>query len=199
MAKPIVVRFKGAESRFDFAKLERKKLYGSRRRMPLGANGEPCKRAALTDDGRFLVRSGMSAQGYFTDDGRWIPNRELQGITAEGSVVEKLASTLGEAQDLTACTPQTLLDHKLTTIYMLDAQDVDAGLQVALEGGEVFQFDFNYRADFRAETGFILQNKEGLFVLVGTPALPEWVETSAPPPIVEAEEEEEDELDFEMF
>ena len=50
MAKPIVVRFEGAESRFDFAKLERKKLYGSRRRMPLDAAGEPCKRAALTDD-----------------------------------------------------------------------------------------------------------------------------------------------------
>ena len=199
MAKPIVVSLGDAESRFDFSKLERKKLYGSRRRIPQDHSGEACKRASLTDDGQFLIQSGMTAQGYFTDDHRWVPNKELVGIE-NGEVVEKVPSTLGEAQTLEACTPQRLLDHRLTTVYMLEGQDVDPALAAALEKGELFTFAFNYRADFRAETGFLLQNKEGIFVLVGVEAKAEWLEPSAPPPLIEEEEEElEDELDFEMF
>ena len=198
MAKPIVVEYQGETSRFDFSKLARKKLYGSRRRIPLDKSGEPCKRAALTDDGRFLIQSGMSAQGYFTEDNRWVPNGELQGIDANGAVVEKVPSTLGEAQPLEKTTPQVLLDHKLSSVYLLDAQDIDPQLQSALASGDIFQFAFNYRADFRAEAGFLLENKEGYFALVGVPTTPTWIETTAPPPVLE-EEEDDDDLDFEMF
>ena len=199
MAKPIVVRLDSEESRFDFSKLERKKLYGARKRMSLDASGERCERAALTQDGRFLIRSGMTAQGYFTDGGRWIPNKGLQGIAQDGSVVEKIGSTLGEAQDLEPCTAQELLDHRLTTVYMLEPHELGPQLGAKLESGGLFRFAFNFRADFRAECGFLVQNDEGIFVMVGVPAPSDWVETTAPPPLVEVEEEEEDELDFEMF
>ena len=199
MAKPIVVRFKGEESRFDFSKLERKKLYGSRRRVNLDGNGEPCARAKLTEDGRFLLRSGMTSRGYFTDAGKWIPNKELQGIAEGGGVVEKVAGTLGVAQTLEGCEPQELLDHRLTAVYMLEAQDLDAKLEKALADGSIFRFPFNYRPDFRAETGFLLQNDEGVFALVGVRAESEWVENTSAPPLIEEEIDEDDELDFEMF
>jgi len=51
MVKPIVVSLNGVESSFDHAKVERKRLYGERRRVPLDARGEPCTKSAFTTDG----------------------------------------------------------------------------------------------------------------------------------------------------
>ena len=199
MARSLVMNFKGEESRFDFSKLERRKLYGKRRRIAMDRDGNPCKRASLTEDGQFLIQSGMTAQGYFTDDMRWIPNSDLVGLV-DGKPVEKIPSTLGEPQDLEATTAQQLLDLRLSAVYMLTGQSVDAGLQAALDAGEIFTFPFNYRSDFRAETAFIVANKVGTFVLVGTPTTPEWLEPAAAPPIIDdTDEGEDDELDFEMF
>jgi len=39
MAKAIVVAFNGEESSFAFAKLDRSRLYGARRRVPLDQSG----------------------------------------------------------------------------------------------------------------------------------------------------------------
>jgi hypothetical protein len=56
MAKPIIVSLNGVESSFDHSKVERKRLYGERRRVPLDAAGEPCVKSALTTDGQYLLR-----------------------------------------------------------------------------------------------------------------------------------------------
>ena len=54
--------------------------------------------------------------------------------------------------------------------------------------------------DAEAETAFIIANKAGTFVLVGTPTEAEWLEPAAPPPVIDdTDEGEDDELDFEMF
>ncbi len=63
MAKAIVVEHEGAVSSFAFNKIDRSRLYGRRRRVALDPAARPCTRAALTDDGALLLRSGMTAQG----------------------------------------------------------------------------------------------------------------------------------------
>ena len=201
MAKPIVVRFKGQESRFDHKKLSRRKLYGYRRRQAVDAKGEACAKANLTEDGRFLLRSGMTAQGYFTQAGRWVPNRELVGLDEKGAVVEKVASTLGAAQDLEEVQPQVLLDLRMSSVYTLAEQDVDPNLKAALEGGSIFRFAFNYRGDYEAETAFLVANKAGTFAVVGDVTSPEWIEPVAVQTVAIEDEEDpfEDDLDFEMF
>ncbi len=200
MAKAIIVTHNGEESRFDFAKLERAKLYGSRRRVALDATGAPCKRASLTQDGRFLLQSGMTAQGYLAADGRWIPNAELVGLDAEGRVVEKQPSTLGVAQPLAEVPPRDLFDLRVSSTYALTVQHLESGLQAALDAGKVFRFDFNYRGDFRPETAFLVKNDAGYFAIVGALATPIWIEPAAsPPPIPAAEDAASDDLDFEMF
>ncbi len=200
MAKAIIVTHAGQESRFDFTKLERAKLYGARRRVALDAAGEPCKRASLTQDGRFLLQSGMTAQGYLTPEGRWVPNAELVGLDADGKPLEKQASTLGVAQALEEVPARDLFDLRVTSTYALTVQELDAALGAALDAGKVFRFVFNYRGDYRAEVGFLVKNDAGCFAVVGSPALPQWIEpAAAPPPIPPAEEAEADEIDFEMF
>jgi len=201
MAKPIVVCFNGQESRFDHKKLSRRKLYGYRRRQAVDADGATCAKANLTEDGRFLLRSGMTAQGYFTEAGRWVPNRELVGLDAEGSVVDKVASTLGAAQPLERVSPQVLLDLRMSSVYALAEQSVDPELKEALEGGMIFRFAFNYRGDYEAETAFLVANKSGTFAVVGDVTAPEWVEPVTVQTVASEEDEDpfEDDLDFEMF
>lgn len=198
MPRPIVVTFSGKNSEFSFKKLERRKLYGSKKRIPLDKDDQPCKRAAITEDGEFLLKTGMVTQGYFDSSETWVPNKNLVGLL-DGVVVEKNESTLGVAQQLEAVEPSVLLDCRILSTYLLDEQNIDEALAKALDEGQLYRFCFNYRADYHAETGFLLKNSEGYFALVGIPAESTWQAPSAPPPIDDDEDELDDDLDFEMF
>ena len=202
MARQIVVQLGESSSTFDFKKVDRKKLYGSRKRMPLDPTGEPCTRASLTEDGALLIQSGMTAQGYFTDDGYWVPNKELIGLDDEGEPVEKRPSTLGEPQALDGpLGPEALLDTKIHAVYALAADEVDEALVAKLAEGALFRFPFSYRGDYSEDVGFLVQNPDGdLFALVGRTLEPEWRDPEERiPTFTEDEDDDDDELDFEMF
>lgn len=202
MAKPIVLTYQGKESSFAHTKLDRTKLYGKRQRVPLDQTGERCERAELTRDGSLVIRSKMTAQGYFDEQDCWVPNARLVGLDAEGQVVEKVGSTLGVAQALEGpVDPAQVLELGLRSVYQLDPDAVEAELSDALDRGEIFRFRFNYRADYNAETAFLLANDNGVFALIGNPTQSEWCEFEAVAPVAfdEADDEEDDDLDFEMF
>ncbi len=202
MARKIVVRLEDSESSFAFAKVDRKKLYGSRRRIPLDPTGERCTRAALTDDGALLIQSGMTAQGYFTADGYWVPNKELVALDEEGEPLPKRPSTLGEPQALEGpLGPEALLDTKVHAVYALDPEEVDETLVVKLTEGALFRFPFSYRGDYSQDVAFLIANGDGeLFALVGRDLDPDWRDPEERiPTFTEDEDDDDDELDFEMF
>ena len=198
MAKPIIVSLNGTESAFDHAKVERKRLYGERRRVPLDADGEPCLKSALTADGQYLLQSGMTAQGYFDEEGRWLQKSQLVGIGSDGEPLQIQPSTLGLAQALEPTPPGTILEHTIEAVYGLDPLTVDGALMTRLEAGEVFKFGFNYSADYHQESAFLLKSTEGVFCLVGVPFTVSWSEPGKVADIA-ADEETSDDLDFEMF
>ena len=198
MAKPIILTLDGVESTFDHGKLERTRLYGARRRIPLDPAGQPCQRAALTTDGLYLLQGGMTAQGYFDETGRWLQKSQLVGLDADGQPLELKGSTLGVAQPLTAVDPAEVLRHTIDAVYMLEATTVDAALAKRLDSDEVFRFGFNYGADCHEETAFLLRNTEGCFCLVGVPLAPVWAEPGKVA-VVPDTAEATDDLDFEMF
>jgi hypothetical protein len=197
MAKPIVLRYKGQEASFDHKKIDRSKLYGRKKRIPLDPEGNPCRRAELTDDGSILLVSGMTAQGYFGEDDRWIPSKELIGITEDGTSLEVVKSTLGVAQELEPATPEDLLDLEVLSVYQLDPVELPGDLKTELDEGHLFRFPFNYRDDFHAETGILVANQAGLFAVIGNPVPPEWLELETLAPVEDADDS--DDLDFEMF
>ena len=201
MAKTIRVVLDGVETHFDFKKLDRAKLYGRRIRMLLDSDGEPCTRASLTMDGSTLVRAGMTAQGYFDEDGTWIPNGDLVGLSEDGHALDRIPSTLGEPQQLRPCPASDVLDMRLQAVYMLDSEALDPALDEALRSGASFAFDFNYRPDFRSEQGFLVANEHGVFALVGTRTEPDWCELDQPAlPITEDDSDDDsDDLDFDFF
>lgn len=199
MAKPIVVALDGVESSFTHGKIERSKLYGARKRIPLDMDGNPCLKASLTADGLYLLQSGMTAQGYFDEAGRWLQKNELVGLDEDGQPLELQPSTLGVAQPLERVSPVEVLHHSIDAVYALEPSLIDAALQERLDGGDVFRFGFNYGADYHMETGFLVKNEEGFFCLVGVPCKSNW---SEPGKVVVASEDdptESDELDFDMF
>jgi len=98
MAKPIIINYDGESASFQHSKVDRSKLYGSRKRLSLDPSGETCQRCELSDDGSTLIISGMTSQGYFDDDTNWIPNKELVGMDFNGTVLEKAPATLGIAR-----------------------------------------------------------------------------------------------------
>ncbi|HJN74100.1 MAG TPA: hypothetical protein QGF58_09235 [Myxococcota bacterium] len=81
MARQIAVTLDGVTTCFDFKKVDRSKLYGRRVRVPLDGDGEPCTRASLTADGSTLIRVGMTAQGYFDEDGTWVAVCPMNGVS----------------------------------------------------------------------------------------------------------------------
>lgn len=201
MAKSIVVSLGGVESSFGLEKLDRTKLYGRRERRPLDPEGRRCERAEITRDGSLLVRSGMTAQGYFDEGGAWIPNRDLVGLDRDGNVLPQVPSTLGVVQALEGpIAPEEVLDLAVRTVYVLEPDGLDPALEQQLRAGAAFRFAFNYRADYQAETAVLVANDSGVFALVGRPITPPWASLELPvaPPSFDTDDDD-DELDFEMF
>ena len=80
MAKPIIITKDNKDSIFQIKKIERKKLYGYRKRLAIDENNEECKRASLTEDGQILIKSGMTSQGWYIDGGKQIEANEIGAI-----------------------------------------------------------------------------------------------------------------------
>jgi hypothetical protein len=200
MASTINVVLGDDEAVFTFTPVDRAALYGKRRRIALDESGQPCSRASLLDDGSMLLRSGMTAQGYFLPDGTWVPQGELEAVNPDGSSPERVPSTIGTPQPLAPATPDDVLDLHVQTVYALQPESMPDGLAAQLEAGDLFSFAFNYRPDYRAETAILLANDEGYWALIGNPAPAEWQQLASVTAIVEASDDAgDDDLDFEMF
>ena len=200
MAKSIVIKYADKLASFQHSKVDRSKLYGSRKRISLDPSGEACQRCELSDDGSTLIMPGMTSQGYFDHNTNWIPNKELIGMDFKGNVLEKAPATLGVAQVAKVSELESLLDLSVDSIYQLEPEEVSDSIQSILESGKVFNFPFNYRADYHAESAYLLLNKEGYFLLIGNPVEPQWMDLEQiAMETFEEDSEDDDDLDFEMF
>lgn len=200
MAKPIIVTWGGVQSSFDHEKLDRAKLYGKRQRQILDPYEQRCERAELSRDGTLLIRSGMTAQGYFDEGGAWVPNGDLVGLDADGNPLPRVPSTLGEPQELTGpVDPGELLDLSVRSVYTLDPNGLDPKLEAELRGGKVFRFPFCYRGGYDTELAYLVCNGGAFFALVGSPAVSEWCELQTTVSDDPGGDDDGDELDFEMF
>ena len=96
MAKTINLTYGSETAVFAYKPIDRAVLYGKRRRVAFDLDGNECAKASLLADGSLLIRSGMTAQGYFTEDQTWVPQSELEAISADGSTPELYPATVGE-------------------------------------------------------------------------------------------------------
>jgi len=199
MAKPIVVSLAGKDYSFSPTKVDRAKIYGFKKRAAIDAQGRFCTRASLTSDGAHLVLAGMSAQGYFRQDGHLVSRQEMVGIAPDGKVVESIPSTLGVSQSLEGPVDGSeILGLDVESLYFLDPIETASDLHGKLQAGEIYKFPINYTAGLEMETGYLLSNDEGCFAIVGKPAQLQWIESATLFETLELVEDADD-LDFESM
>ena len=68
-----------------------------------------------------------------------------------------------------------------------------------LENGKLFQFVFNYRADYEGADAIVISALEEVFVLTGRLLSFDYLENKTAAPITVEEDEVEEEIDFGML
>lgn len=200
MAKTINLTYGGETAVFAYKPIDRGVLYGKRRRVAFDLDGNECAKASLLADGSLLIRSGMTAQGYFTPDNTWVPQAELEAIRPDGSTPELLPSTVGENVEAEKISAIDALNLRFDTTYSLEPEDLPAGLKKELDEGSLFRFQFNPRSDYEMETGILVGNENGYFALIGQPVNYEFSALASVVSVAdEAASDSSDDLDFEMF
>ncbi len=200
MAKTINITFKGESAAFAYKPIDRGVLYGKRRRVAFDAEGNECSKASLLADGSLLIRSGMTAQGYFTPENIWVPQSNLEAINPDGSTPELFPSTVGETVEAQEITPADALTLRFGTTYALEAEEISEPIKNALNAGTILSFPFNPRADYQVETGVLVANENGFFALIGERIEYEFASLATKVDVVEeAASDSSDDLDFEMF
>jgi hypothetical protein len=133
MAKTINLTYAGETAVFAYKPIDRAVLYGKRRRVAFDADGNECAKASLLNDGSLLIRSGMTAQGYFTPEQIWVPQGELEAINPDGSIPELMPSTIGEPVEATKVSAIDALTIKFDTTYSLEPEDLPGGIKKELD------------------------------------------------------------------
>jgi hypothetical protein len=184
-------------------KVDRKKLYGFRKRQVIDDQNRPLKLGLLCEDGKTLLGPGGVAMTYLDSDGDWVERGALTAVDEEGRPLPLIPSSYDGAIRLS----DKVSDDEVAALCVRDvlvlggSAEADA-LKEAL-GDDVYRFTYCYRADYHGETAYLLRTSEGLFALVGEPVPYRFVGLNieaAPAAEDEGDELAEDEdLDFGMM
>ena len=199
MAREILLNFNKKKSSFAISKIDRKKLYGFKKRLFLDDKGEECSKANLEEEtGIVFVNSDISSC-YLDHKGNYIEKSDLEAINENGKKVKKEDSTIGKEVNLNSITTEDALNLKVNSVYHLEPKEFDKNLKSKLDKGEVFSFPFNYYADFKLENGIILKSEKEYFALIGRKTSCHWVGENSDDLPEDVEEFEDNDLDFEMM
>lgn len=199
MSRELLFAWRGESASFDHHRIERRQLYGSKRRIAIDAAGNPCTRASMTLDGTTVLRPGMTAQGWFTEDGEQVESSEVAAVGADGSPLAAHPSTIGVEQVLEGpVATMQVLDLAVESVLMLTPRNLPDGLRFALEQGDVFRFTYCYRPDPAPSTAFLIGNQQGFFALIGRPAQAPWMTREQACEEAPAGAVDDGDVDFEM-
>ena len=199
MAREILLNLNKKKSTFEISKIDRKKLYGFKKRLFLDDKGEECSKANLEEEtGIVFVNSDISSC-YLDHKGNYIEKSDLEAINENDKKVKKEDSTIGREVNLNSITTEDALNLKVNSVYHLEPKEFDKNLKSKLDKGEVFSFPFNYYADFKLEDGIILKSEKEYFALIGRKTSCHWVGENSDDLPEDVEEFEDNDLDFEMM
>ena len=96
MARELVLNLNKKNSSFKISKIDRKKLYGYKKRLYLDEKGKECPRANLEEETGIVFVSSDISSSYLDHRGNFIDKKELEAIDDNGKKVIKQESTLGK-------------------------------------------------------------------------------------------------------
>ena len=199
MARELVLNLNKKKSHFQISKIDRKKLYGFKKRLYLDEKGKESSRANLEEETGIVFVSSDISSCYINYKGNFIEKKELEAIDDKGKKVTKQESTLGKDVKLESTSVEEALNLKVNSVYHLEPKNFDKDLKSKLDKGEVFSFPFNYYSDFKLEDGIILKSEKNYFALIGRKTMCHWIGEHSDELPEEVEEFEDNDLDFEMM
>ena len=199
MARELVLNLNKKKSHFQISKIDRKKLYGFKKRLYLDEKGKETSRANLEEETGIVFVSSDISSCYINYKGNFIEKKELEAIDDKGKKVTKKESTLGKDVKLESTSVEEALNLKVNSVYHLEPKNFDKDLKSKLDKGEVFSFPFNYYSDFKLEDGIILKSEKNYFALIGRKTMCHWIGEHSDELPEEVEEFEDNDLDFEMM
>ena len=104
--------------------------------------------------------------------------------------------------ELESATLDELFNLEVNAVYQLNWEDAGAkaGMLKELEGGKLFRFVFNYRADYEGADAVLLSAQNEVFALTGRLLEFEFLENKSVAPVTIAETaEQEEDVDFGML
>jgi hypothetical protein len=131
MQRTIEISFKGHESSFKLSRIERSKLYGGRRRIPVDASGRECVRVSLTLDGKFILPPGSTARLYLDESGEVVERDGLQTISPNGDIISHHNASAGIVETGAAVQVSELLDYAMIHAYALEPVFISPDLSAA--------------------------------------------------------------------
>jgi len=184
-------------------KVDRDKVYGFVEHQVLDKNGNVCATGNLLDDGQTLILSGATAMKTVNTQNTEVDKKTLKTVYMDGKDAILVPSSYEGTIDLTRATLDDLFNLEVSSVYQLTWEDADAkkGMLKELDGGQLFRFIYNYRADYEGADALLLAAQNEVFVLSGRLLDFSYLENKTAAPIAEAEstEEEEEDMDFGML
>ena len=197
MAREIILNLGNEQSIFEFDKIDRKDLYGYKKRFYFDQNNDVCKKGLLDLENGSLLKSGYLSSCYVNDEKNLINKDELSAENINDEKIETKPSTLGTAQQLNDASAKDVLNTKIQSVYFLSPKEIGKELEKNISEGKIFHFSFNYFKDFHLEDAYLIKNEFGIFALIGDHTEASWSESKKI--MITEINEVEDDLDFEMM
>lgn len=184
-------------------KVDRDKVYGFVEEVVTDKNGNPCATGNLLDDGQTVILSGATAIKTVDAKGAEVDKKSLKTVYMDGSDAVLVPSSYDGEIELQAATLDDLFNLEVSTVYQLSWEDEGAKISLckALEGGKVYRFVFNYRADYEGADAVVIASQNEVFFLTGRMLEFDYLENKI---VVVVEEtvqvaQEEEDVDFGML
>ena len=110
MARELILNLNKNKSTFGISKIDRKKLYGFKKRLFLDEKGKECSKANLEEETGIVFVSSDISSSYLDHKGNFVEKKELEAINDEGKKVKKEESTLGKEVNLTSTSVEDALN-----------------------------------------------------------------------------------------
>ena len=167
MGKIIEVAFNGKPSSFTVSKIDRSKLYGSKKRISVDAQGQECSSAALTRDGKYVLPVGGTTMLYLDSQGDVVERNQLQAVDPDGDNGDSGESSSNEAIELgPAIAAAEILEYTITHAYMLEPVSLPPELEKMLASGTMCWRVLS-SASHNGHQSFLLKNEAVYFLLLG--------------------------------
>ena len=170
MARSLTFHFNDTHFDCTLHKVDRTKLYGSRKIETLDMEGKPCHLATLLDDGKTLVPYGGTASGYINPDGEWVCRKDITPVDVEGNTLKKVPSSFKTGMPLEdKVSNEVFLDHSIRLSYALESDHFDETFIKEIKKGAIFKTAFSYRGGIDPDPAFVMQGDDKtIWLLIGT-------------------------------